>query len=107
IRTGLAGANAYDLFEVEDEDLAVADLPRIGGFFDGLDDAIEQVVLDRRLDLDLRQKIDDVFRAAIQLGMSFLPSEALDFGHGDALHADRRQSLADFVELERLDDCCD
>jgi hypothetical protein len=33
-----------------------------------------------------------------------LPAEALDFGDGDSLHADRRKGLADLVELERLDD---
>src|SRR5262249_4933359 len=32
-------------------------------------------------------------------------TEALHFGHRDALHADRRERFAHFVELEGLDDC--
>src|SRR5213078_2423372 len=57
VRAGLAGTNAHDLQQVEDKDLAVADLARIGGFFDGLDNAIEQVVLDGRFDLHLGQEV--------------------------------------------------
>src|SRR6185312_2003026 len=102
--TGLAGPDAHDLFELENEDLAVADLAGVGGFFDRLDHAVEQVAFDRGLDLDLGQEIDDVFSAAIELGVSFLPPEALDLGDGDALHADRGQGLPDLVQLERLDD---
>ena len=63
-----------------------------------------EVVRDRGLDLDLGQEVDDVLGAAIELGVALLPAEALDLGDGDALHADRRQGLADLVELERLDD---
>src|SRR2546427_12730280 len=33
-----------------------------------------------------------------------LAAEALDFGHGDALHADVGERLAHLVELEGLDD---
>ena len=36
--------------------------------------------------------------------MALLAAEALDLGDGDALHADRGQRLAHFVELEGLDD---
>jgi hypothetical protein len=53
-----------------DEDLSVADLAGVGGLLDRLDDAIEEIVPDRRSDLDLRQEIDDVLRAAIELGVA-------------------------------------
>src|SRR5690606_5450822 len=46
----------------------------------------------------------DVLGAAIELGVALLAAEALDLGDGDALHADGRERLADFVELEGLDD---
>src|SRR6516225_8914478 len=104
IRAGLAGANAHDLFEIRDEDLPVADLAGVGGLLDRFDDAIEQVVFDGGFDLHLRQEIDDVFGAAIELGVPLLPAESLDLGDGNPLHADSRQCLANFVELERLDD---
>src|SRR5215472_16147434 len=86
VRAGLAGSDAHDLLEVEDEDLAVADLPGIGGFLDGLDRAIEELVLESRLGLDLRQDIDDVLGAPVQLRMSFLSAESLDLRDGDPLH---------------------
>jgi len=37
--------------------------------------------------------------------VALLPSEALDFGDGDALHADGGKGLAHLVKLERLDNC--
>jgi hypothetical protein len=42
--------------------------------------------------------------AAVELGMALLSTEALDFGHGDALHADGAQGFSHLVELEGLDD---
>src|SRR5690348_13251633 len=104
-RIGLAGADANDLLKIEHEDLAVADLAGVRRFLDRLDRLLEHLRLDCRLDLHLGQEIDDVLGAAIELGMAFLPAEALHFGHRDALHADRRERFAHFVELEWLDDC--
>ena len=59
---------------------------------------------DDQLDLDLRQEVDDVLGAAIELGVALLAAEALDLGDGEPGDADLGQRLADFVELERLDD---
>src|SRR5690606_1798487 len=106
-RAGLAGADADGLLEVVDEDLAVADLAGTGGVLDRLDGLVDQLVDDRRLELDLGQEVDDVLGAAIELGMALLATEALHLGDGDALDTDPRQGLADFVELERLDDGSD
>src|SRR5262249_11871576 len=61
--------------------------------------------LDRGLDLDLRQEVDDVLGSSVQLGVTLLPTKALDLGDGDALHADCGQRFAHLVKLERLDDC--
>src|SRR5206468_239633 len=88
----------------EDEYLAVADLPGIGGLFDRFDHAVEEVIAYRGFHLYFRQEINDVFGAAIELGVPLLPPESLDLRDGDALHADGREGLADLVELERLDD---
>src|SRR5687767_4920327 len=104
-RIGLAGADANDFFQIEHEDLAVADLAGVGRFLDRLDRLLEQLRLDRGLDLHLGQEIDHVLGAAVELGVAFLPPEPLDLGDGDSLHADRRERFAHLVELERLDDC--
>src|SRR5688500_4766347 len=106
-RADFAGADANDLQQVEDEDLAVADLAGVRGLLDRLDHALGQSVVDRCLDLHLGQEIDDVLGAAIQLGVALLATEPLHLGDGDALDADRRERFADLVELERLDDCGD
>src|SRR5450432_3757681 len=105
VLAGLAGADADHLLERRDEDLAVADLARARGGFDRLDDAIDDRIVDGGLDLPFRQEVDDVLGAPIELRVSLLPAEALDFRHRDALHADGAQGFTHFVEFERLDDC--
>src|SRR3972149_5414409 len=102
---GFAGAYAHDLFQVENENLAIADLAGIGGFLDRLEHALEHVGVDRRFDLHLRQEVHHVFGAAVELGVPFLPAAALYLGDGDALNADSREGFAHLVELEGLDDC--
>src|SRR5690606_39040573 len=101
---GLAGANADGLFEIEDEDLPVADLSGVGRLLDRFDDLLEQLLLDGDFDLDLGEEIDDVLCAPVQFGVSLLPAEALDLGDGDALYADGGEGLPHLVKLERLDD---
>ena len=58
-------------------------------------------------EFDLRQETHGVFGAAINFSVSLLTSVALDFGHRQALDADLGERIADFVELEWLDDSHD
>src|SRR6185436_3390297 len=101
---GFAGANADHLLDRGHEDLAVTDLAGARGLHDRLDRALGERIGDHGLDLHLGQEIDDVLGAAIKLGMAFLASEALDLGDGEPGDAQLGQRLADFIELERLDD---
>jgi hypothetical protein len=71
IGAGFAGPDADDLFEIENEDLAVADLAGTCRLLDGFDDLIDLVALDGGLDLHFRQKVDDILGAPVQLGMPF------------------------------------
>src|SRR5690606_2524299 len=48
---GLAGADAHGLFQIEDENLAIADLPGVRGFLDRFDHGLEHRIRDRRLEL--------------------------------------------------------
>src|SRR6185437_567289 len=82
-RTGLAGADAHDLQQVEHEDLSITDLAGVRGLLDRFDRAVDEVDVHCRLDLHLRQEIDDVFGAAIELGVTLLAPEPLDLGDGD------------------------
>src|SRR5579864_689094 len=101
---GLPGADAYHALDIGDEDLAVADLAGLGGLHDGLDHLINQVAAHGHLDTGLRNEVDYVLRATVELGMSTLPSKAFHLGHRHARHSDVRERRAYVVELERLDD---
>ena len=52
---------------------------------DRLDRRREVFVRDDDLDLHFGQKVDDIFGAAIELGMALLAAEALRLEDGDAL----------------------
>src|SRR5580765_2364678 len=78
VLAGLAGADANDLLQRRDEDLAVADLAGTGRGLDRLDDPVDDRIVDRGLDLHLGQEIDHVFGAAVELRMPLLPAEPLD-----------------------------
>jgi hypothetical protein len=55
-------------------------------------------------DLHLRQKVNDVFGAAIELRVALLATETLGFGDSDALQADFLKGFLHFIKLEGLDD---
>src|SRR6516225_1980688 len=99
---GLAGADADDALDVGYEDLA-----GLGRLHDGLDDLIDQVAPHRNLDPRLGYEVDNVLRAAIQLGVSALAPKSLHLGDRHPRHTDVRERGAYVVELEGLDDRCD
>src|SRR3984957_11012494 len=99
-----AGADAYDLLEIEDENLSVADLAGLRRFGDSLDHLLEQRIVDRDFYFCLGHEFHDVFGAPINLRMTALPAETADLGHRDALHAYFADGLPDIVELEWFDD---
>src|SRR3954468_14539086 len=92
------------MVEVDDEDLAVADLSGFGSRCDGVDGLVDLVRGDSDLDLDLGQEAHRVFSAAIDFRMAFLPAISLDFGYRQTVNADGGQGVTDFFELEWLDD---
>src|SRR5690606_23891931 len=100
---GLAGADAHHAIDSGDEDLAVADLARLGRLQHRIDDLVDERIADRNLDTGLRHEVDHVLGAAIQLGVAALATEALHFRDGHARHTDLGQRGAHVVELERLD----
>jgi hypothetical protein len=107
VRPAIAGADADRLLYGNHEDLAIADAPGPRRHFDCLDHAIHLVVLDYRLDLHLRQEVDDIFRAAIELGMTFLAAETLDLGDGYAADARVVKRVLHIIQLEGFDDRLD
>src|SRR6187401_2775086 len=77
VAVGLAGTDAQRVIDIDDEDLAVADLAGLGGGRDGLDHLVGAVRRDHDLDLDLGQEVHRVFGATVDLGVALLASEAL------------------------------
>src|SRR5476649_698383 len=104
---GFAGTDANSLFQIDHKDLAVTDLAGVGRLGYRLDNPVKILVVNGDINLHLGQEVDHVFRAAIQLGVTLLPTEAFDLSNGNALHADLGQRLAHVVQLERLDDGSD
>src|SRR5262249_23962783 len=78
-----------------------------GGGAEGVGELGEEWVGHDDLDLDLREEIDRVLAATIQLGVALLTAEAPHLVHGHADHADAGERLLDVVQLERLDDRLD
>src|SRR5262245_60711198 len=78
--TRFAGANAHGFFHIRHENLSIADAACLRGGDDRVDRLLDHVVAEHKLELHLGQKVDDVFRAAIELGVAFLAAETLGFG---------------------------
>ena len=87
---GFTGANADDLFERIDKYFAIANLAGAGSTLNGFDDAFDKLVRHGSFDLDLGQKVNNVFGPTLKLGVAFLTTKAFDFGHGNAWYADGR-----------------
>src|SRR5262245_52246092 len=97
---GFAGADSDRLLKVEYEDLAVADLARLGGGRDGFDGLFGLIGRDRDLDLQFGQETHGILGAAIDFSVALLAPIALDLRYGHTVHADGRERVADLVELE-------
>ena len=70
---------------------------------DGLHCLARDVVADGQLDLDLRQEVDHVFGATIQLGVALLSPETLHLTHRHPGDANLPQRFAHVVEFEGFD----
>src|SRR5438309_10972056 len=92
------------MVEVDDEDLAVADLSGFRGRCDGIEGLVDLIRGDSDLDLDLGQEAHSVFSTAINFRMAFLAAISLDFRHRETVNANGGQGVTDFFQLEWLDD---
>ena len=99
--------NPNDLIYFGEENLAVADLPGLRRFEDGLHDVVDQFCPRDHFELELWKKIDVIFAAAERFGMTLLPSMAAGLGNGDAFHSYFLERGLDGVQLGRLNDCFD
>src|ERR1700733_6890737 len=103
VQPGFPGSDANGFLDVGHEDFAVADAAGLGRAADRVDRPFDQGVGDHDLDFDLGQEVHDLFGPAIEFGLALLSSEALGFGHGDALQPNLLKRLLPLNELERFD----
>src|ERR1700677_390636 len=103
-RVPLAGPDPHDLRQCEHKDFSVAHLSRVRRLLDRLYQRLQHGIGYRDFYFCLRNELDDVFGAAVDLRMTTLPSESTHLGHGDPLHADVADGLAHLVQLEGFDD---
>src|SRR3546814_2080137 len=104
VLVAFAGADAQRGFDIADENLAVADAAGLCGGGDRLDDAFGHRIFDDDFEPPLGQTVDDIFRAAIELGMTLLPPATLGLGDGAPADTAYVHRSLPFVQLERLDD---
>src|SRR5713226_8956180 len=102
--TFLFGADANGLIDGENEYFPVANFAGLGRADDRRHRRVHAVVRQDQFDFDLGQEIDGVFAAAVDLGMTLLATETLDFTHGHALDPRRAQGILHFFQLERFND---
>src|SRR5690606_27050542 len=104
VASGFSRPDPNRFLDGGDEDLAVADTAGVGRLLYRLDRPLDHSVFHHDFHFYLRQEVDDVFGAAIKLGVALLPPEAFRLDYGDALDADLVESVLHVVEFERLDD---
>ena len=76
IGAGFAGTDSNHLLQIEDEYLAVADFAGVRRLGDRFQHNVQLLIGHGDLELDLGQKIHDIFGAAIQLGMALLSAKS-------------------------------
>jgi len=102
VGAGLARPHTYGFFHIEDEDLAVPKLARVGRFPYLGYHGISLVVRDHNLNFNFWNEINNLFATAVNFLVSLLATVALDLGDGHALDADLVEGFFDIVQLEGL-----
>src|SRR5207247_593410 len=99
-RSFLFGANANSFFDARDEDFAVTDLSSPSALDDHVHGLFDLLVGNDQLDFDFRQEIHRVLTATVNLGVSFLASEAFDFAHRHPLDPNFPERVFDLLQFE-------
>src|SRR5712671_1431242 len=103
VAVGFAGPDPQGVIDRRHKNLAVADLAGARARGDDVHRLVGKVRRDGDFDSKLRQKIHDIFGAAVDLGVAFLAAVTLDLGHGHPADADRGECLAHLVKFEWFD----
>src|ERR1700730_10696661 len=103
VAVGLAGPDPQGVIDRRHEYLAVTDVAGARARGDDFNRLVGEIGCDGDFDPQLRQKIHDIFGAAIDFSMALLAAVTLDLGYRHAVDADGGQRLAHLVKLEGFD----
>src|ERR1700694_4126995 len=103
VAVGFAGPDPQRVIDRRHKNLAVADLAGARARGNDVNRLVGKVRGDSDFDSKLRQKIHDIFGAAIDFGVTLLAAVTLDLGHGHAADPDRGECLTHLVKLEWFD----
>src|SRR6185437_203379 len=99
----LLAADAHGSINVVEEDLSIADLPRVRGSRNGIDSPFHLVFQQHQFHLDLRDQIDIVFPSPKYLGVALLATVSPHFRDSHAFDAELRERLFYRIEPVRSD----
>ena len=103
----LSCADTDGLLNFRNENFAVANLSRFRGAQNRIYGALRSVVGDHNLELYFREEVDGVFVSAINLTVTFLPSETFYFTQCHPFHADFGERFLHLLHFERFNDRLD
>ena len=107
ISTTFTRPDPNDFFHGGYEDLPVSYFSGLRNPLNRLDDLRNDFIGGNQFDLHLGDEVDLVFSRSINLGMTFLPSEALHFANGHPFDTDSGQGLLHFIQFEWLNNSFD
>ena len=84
--------------KIQNEDLSVANLPRLRRFKNGLNGLFGEVVRDYDLNFDLGKQINLILISTVKLGVSLLPAVPAHFEDCHAFHADIMEGILDRIK---------
>src|SRR5213078_1291038 len=107
LRPALAGADADAVLQRQDENLAVADAafrPGAARLHDRVNGRFDEILVDRHLQPHLVQQVHRQLMAAIDLGMTLLPTKAAAVDHRQAKDLDLVERLLDGFDFRGRND---
>ena len=104
IGTTLARTDADRVQHGADEDFAVSDFPGVGGLHNGINHGVSTTVVHDDFNLHLREEIEGVLTATVDLGMALLAAKSLDLHDGHAFDSDFGKGFFNVLQFERFDD---
>ncbi len=97
-------SNAERFFDRQNKDFAVTDARRFGGCFDRFQNRLNELVWHHDFDANLRDKVDDIRRASVNLALTARATKPAHFRNGHALHPSGDEGILHLIELKGLND---